>query len=906
MARRKNGFLSDGSDDSDASISPGSEDEGFNSQEDGDARAERNLFEHSGRKRRKMGNGKDQAWEGIFGEDPEEGRGGGRGLGSRRGGKKGGGGKPDWTKYVTLPSPPFRTSGIVTDDVRAPKFVSKSNLDLETGSETPSVQSESAKPSADPSDDDEDEDEDEDDESDRAPSPRIRDEEDEQDAAPQRGGGGLGFRPPPTSDESAEKPKGGGRGGIGSSSRGGRAGVGASGSGRSGMPSFAASTTESGDSSTPHGGLGSSDAPGHAMEVDTPPKTSDPAPTPTLSGPFGRPPPSSLTESSASASTSSRPRQSFMGRQAAPAPAAAQTPLTPAERAHFNSIQGTFAARYMSNFGWQAGRGLGKQEDGRAVPIASGVHLRGMGIQKGVRTEDSKREARRKGEKFSDDEDEENQRNRRNKGKKGGAKGGSQQKGGSQEPKEDGWKKQRKIKVKVEHKTYEQLVAEAADGTAAGVGLVLDARGGELKEVQSLSNLSLSSWTPTGDATQLPELRHNLRLIVDIAKGDVDALAREGKSVDERRKWAVREEKLARQQIDETERRIDRLTKVQETVSVISELATEQSTQAHPSLAPLSDSFKLLLDEYKDEYASEQLDEVVVGAIAQVMRRPFADWEPFDPSSDILLSSLKQWKRAYNLNPDDGKNESSTNGMRADVPHRQMTAWESVIWTLWLPKVRSTINNDWDALHPHAAIHLIESWESILPAFIRDNVLDQLVLPKVKKAVDEWDTRRSSTSLYKIVWPWFPVLGERMDELLEGAKRRIRSMLRHWVVKDGPPSELSRWKKDIYSSSEWDKLILQYVLPKLGVCLREDFKVNPANQNMVPLVEWIMPWSDLVRNSMFTHLLEVEFFPKWLDTLYLWLVHPGYKPDEVANWYVIFPTFSPRSPTPNFMKTAAD
>jgi tuftelin-interacting protein 11 len=350
--------------------------------------------------------------------------------------------------------------------------------------------------------------------------------------------------------------------------------------------------------------------------------------------------------------------------------------------------------------------------------------------------------------------------------------------------------------------------------------------------------------------------------------------------VNERRKWAVREEQIARQKIDETEKRITRLTAVQALVKSISSLASEQSTQAHPSLSPLTESFATLLDEYKAEYVSEQLDEVVVGAIAQVMRRPFADWEPFDPSSDILLSSLKTWKRAYNLGSD------TTNGSIPDEANRQMTAWESLLWTLWLPKVRSTINNDWDALHPRAAIHLVESWEPILPAFIRDNILDQLVLPKVRKAVDEWDSRKQSVSLYKIVWPWFPVLGDRMDEVLEGAKRRIRSVLRHWVVKDGVPKELSRWKKDIYSSSEWDKLVLQYIIPKLGVCLREDFAINPANQNMVPFSQWVMPWHELLRGSMMAHLLEVEFFPKWLDTLYIWLVHPGYKPDEVANWFL--------------------
>lgn len=908
MARRKNGFLSDGSDDSDASVLSGSEDDGPNSQEDEDGLAERRFFEHSGRKRRKTAggrSGKDHAWEGIFGDDGDGGerRTGGRGLGAKRGrgGKSGGGSRTDWTKYVHASLAALKIG--VNDPCRAPTFVTKSTLDEAGGSGPSSLQSDSAKPSAEPSDDDDDGDDDEEDEdedgSDRAPSPRIRDDEedmgDDDDGTPARRVGGLGFKPASASQteeaEAEPKPKGGGRGGIGSASRG-RGGIGSS--GRTAMPAFTASNTTSGEStpsaSTPRGGLGSSDAPANPMEESTSTQaTAAPA------GPFGRPPPSSLTESSG---PSTRPRQSFMGRQTAPA-AAAATPLTAAERAHFSSIQNTFAAKLMAKMGWQAGKGLGVQEDGRAVPIASGVHLRGVGIQKGVRTEDSKREARRKGEKFSDDEDEEQQRSRR-RGKKGGQQKGS---GGPRQdgPKEDGWKRQRKVKVKVEHKTYEQLVAEAADGAAAGVGLVLDARGGDLKEVSSLSNLSLSSWTPTGDATQLPELRHNLRLIVDMTKGDVEALAREGKSVNERRKWAVREEQLARQKIDETERRIARLTKIQETVAVIAKLATEQSTHTHPSLSPLADNFDLLLEEYKDEYATEQLDEVVVGAIAQIMRRPFAEWEPFDPSSDILLSSLKQWKKAYNLEGPESNGHGAMNGGRVDVPSRQMTAWESVMWNLWLPKVRSTINNEWDALHPRAAVHLIESWESILPPFIRDNILDQLILPKVRKAVDEWDARRSSVSLYKIVWPWFAVLGERMDEVLEGAKRRIRSMLRHWVVKDGVPPELGRWKKDIYSSSEWDKLVLQYVLPKLGVCLREDFSVNPAKQNMVPFAEWVMPWHELVRGSIFTHLLDVEFFPKWLETLYIWLVHPGYKPDEVANWYVHMSAFDAALPLPYFL-----
>ena len=77
MARRKSGFLSDGS-DSDESAS--GSDAGYNSQEDDDSRAERRLFENEGNKRRKTGR-KEQAWEGIFGEEDEVSA---RALGARR------------------------------------------------------------------------------------------------------------------------------------------------------------------------------------------------------------------------------------------------------------------------------------------------------------------------------------------------------------------------------------------------------------------------------------------------------------------------------------------------------------------------------------------------------------------------------------------------------------------------------------------------------------------------------------------------------------------------------------------------------------------------------------------------------------------------------------------------------
>lgn len=259
----------------------------------------------------------------------------------------------------------------------------------------------------------------------KAPSPRIRDEEDEEEELrPRFGGLGLGASKshPPTTFSGFTK-----------------SGIGAS------RPA--------------------------AVSI---PATPSPAPSPSPAPPAPEDP-TVLGSLPSAFGGRSRPQRAFVRNGTPQAPPPPKPSLSANESVHFRKLEGSFGARMLAKMGWQTGTGLGVESQGIVTPIESKMRPKNMGIAFkgfGERTEQSRAEARRRGEVVSEDEEEG--------GKKKAPKGRENRK---TDKTSDAWKKPKKVKTKIKHKTYEQIVAEVGEDTAgpSGLGVIIDATGATVR-----------------------------------------------------------------------------------------------------------------------------------------------------------------------------------------------------------------------------------------------------------------------------------------------------------------------------------------------------------------------------------------------------------------------------------------
>ncbi|KAF7541745.1 hypothetical protein G7Z17_g11883 [Cylindrodendrum hubeiense] len=531
----------------------------------------------------------------------------------------------------------------------------------------------------------------------------------------------------------------------------------------------------------------------------------------------------------------------------------------------------SFGARMMAKMGYQEGKGLGKEGQGRNIIIEANLRPQGVGLgavkeKSEQERKEEKRQAQLRGEVVVDSDEEERKRKRR----KAKAKTlGSAFDSAASTP--------RRQKTKY-------LTAEELKATAPGLHIpdafapILDMTGPGSKMLTSTSGIMTpTTGTATPESTEVIEARK----LVKRAQADLLAFSDEWKSLQERKTWIDLELKEKEQEMDDLGSDLERLQVFSDLVT--SEVATSDWDQL---IQCLQKALELGV-------AQAEVADIAVAAVHPFLRD--GDWNPLTEPTRFA-SDLTGLSRLFM--PRDGDHKSLGKWHSSEVNnddvyrshHKATTAFESMMYKNWLPKALAAVRS-WDVLEPTPMLSILEAWDELLPPFVRAQFIDNIAR-KLETAVSDWNPRKRRQSQHlPHIWlfPWLQHLPSyhldpRGTGLVADVRRKFRQLIDSWQFERGLLPGLTQWESVL--GDQWRPLVMSHVLPSMGKYMRTNFRVDPADQEpYLPILTGVLTWTPILRTRNVAEVLVQHMFPMWHEKLEQWLALEDADLSEVAEWY---------------------